>query len=91
MLQGGRLLPLGPKWDSRGGAQRFWAARGPSLGRAQKKMGPRGGVFGRPEVTLEGLGPILKMLKNHWFLLCLEPLGPPGGQGGPKSGKKGAQ
>ena len=85
MLQGGRLLPPGPQMGFQGGRSEILGGpRALPRPRAEKN-GALGGVFGRPEVTLEGLGPILKMLKNHWFLLCLEPLGPPRG---PKGGQK---
>ena len=65
---------LGPIWAPRGCDQEFRGLRAPPLGRAQKPKGAPGGAFGRPEVAPEGLGAIFKMIKNHWFLYCFEPL-----------------
>ena len=52
--------------------QEFRSPPRPPLGRAQKPKGGQG-AFGRPKVAPEGLGAILKMLRNHWFLYCFEP------------------
>ena len=84
MLQGGRLLPPGPQMGFQGGRSEILGGpRALPRPRAEKNRA-LGGVFGRPEVTLEGLGAILKLLKNHWFLYCFEPLEP-------SSDAKGAQ
>ncbi len=77
-------LPGTPKATRGGAYEKFRAARGPPLGRAQEKNGSPGGPFGRPEVALESLGAIWKVLKNHWFLYCFEPLEPSSDAKGPQ-------
>ena len=84
--------PLDPIWAPKRCDQEFRGPRGPPLGRAPKQKGAPGGAFGRPEVAPEGLGAIFKMLKNHLFLYCFEPLvrssGAKGAQKEPKRGTR---
>ena len=84
MLRGGRLLPPGPQMGFQGGRSEILGGpRALPRPRAEKN-GALGGVFGRPEVTLEGLGPILKMLKTIGFYTVLSPWSPPVTPRGPK-------
>ena len=76
MLQGGRSPPPWPQMGVQGGRSLFLGARERPLGRVPKKKGLSGGPFGAPKVALEGPSAILKLLKNHWFLLHFEPLNP---------------
>ena len=89
MLQGARSPSPGSQMGVQGGViSFFWGPAGACLGASNKNRGSRGRALGVPKVALDGLGAILKFMKNNTFLLIFEPLAPPEAPNGRKKNVK---